>query len=191
MSCGHRQAQLIEDLLDVSRITSGNLRMQVGVIDLAAVIDVAVDSVRLAAEAKNIRLTTRFDGEASPIAGDATRLQQVLWNLLSNAIKFTPQGGHVEVAVRPAGARVVIEVRDTGEGIDPDFLPHVFERFRQGDGTATRTRGGLGLGLSIIRHLVELHGGRVRAESAGPARGSTFAVELPALPSGAVAATGS
>jgi PAS domain S-box-containing protein len=122
----HIQARLIEDILDVSRITSGKLRMQVGVIDLAAVIDAALDAVRLAAEAKSIRLVTRFDGEAAPIAGDATRLQQVLWNLLSNAIKFTPSGGQVEVAVRPSGARVVIEVRDTGEGIDADFLPHVF-----------------------------------------------------------------
>jgi len=173
------QARLIEDLLDVSRITSGNLRMQVATIDLPAVIDAALESVRLAAEAKSIRLTTRYEGTTAPISGDATRLQQILWNLLSNAIKFTPPGGAVEVAVRPAGARVVIEVRDTGEGIDPEFLPHVFERFRQADGSATRTRGGLGLGLSIVRHLVELHGGRVRAESAGRAQGSTFAVELP------------
>jgi len=178
------QLRLIEDLLDVSRITSGNLRMQVATIDLPAVIDAALESVRLAAEAKSIRLTTRYDGATAPISGDATRLQQILWNLLSNAIKFTPPGGAVEVAVRPAGARVVIEVQDTGEGIDAEFLPYVFERFRQGDGSATRARGGLGLGLSIVRHLVELHGGRVRAESAGPAQGSTFAVELPVASGG-------
>ncbi len=178
------QARLIEDLLDVSRITSGNLRMQVAAIDLPAVVDAALEAVRLAAEAKNIRLTTRYDGATVPISGDATRLQQILWNLLSNAIKFTPPGGEVEVAVRPAGTRVVIEVRDTGEGIEAQFLPHVFERFRQGDGSATRARGGLGLGLSIVRHLVELHGGRVRAESPGPAQGSTFAVELPVASGG-------
>jgi signal transduction histidine kinase/ActR/RegA family two-component response regulator len=173
------QHQLIRDLLDVSRIITGKLRLDTRQIELAPVVEAAIDSVRQAADAKNIRLGTEFDDETDLVTGDPDRLQQVVWNLLSNAIKFTPKGGNVGVRVRREGSDVCIRVSDTGQGIPPAFLPHVFERFRQADGSTTREHGGLGLGLAIVRHLVEQHGGHVLAESAGEQRGSTFTISLP------------
>jgi PAS domain S-box-containing protein len=173
------QAQLIEDLLDVSRITSGKLRLDVRPIDLQPVVEAAIGSVRPGAEAKGVRLETVLDRNAGVVSGDPDRLQQVVWNLLSNAVKFTPPGGQIQVRLQRVNSHVEIAVSDTGQGINPGFLPHVFERFRQADSSSTRTHGGLGLGLAIVRHLVELHGGRVRAESPGEGRGATFVVELP------------
>ncbi|MFI5397801.1 MAG: PAS domain S-box protein [Candidatus Binatia bacterium] len=173
------QAKLIEDLLDVSRITTGKLRLDVHPIELPQVVEAAVESVRPAAEAKGVRLEIVLDRSAGIVSGDLERLQQVVWNLLSNAIKFTSKGGRVQVRLRGVNSHVEITVSDTGQGISPQFLPHVFERFRQADCTTTRAHGGLGLGLAIVRHLVELHGGRVRAESPGEEQGATFAVELP------------
>jgi signal transduction histidine kinase len=181
------QAQLIGDLLDVSRIITGKLRLELGAVDLPRVIEAVLDTVRPAAEAKRIAVALRFDPAASAVWGDADRLQQVVWNLLSNAIKFTPPGGQVEAALRRAGDRVEIRVSDSGAGIEPGFLPYVFDRFRQADGATTRTHGGLGLGLSIARHLVELHGGTIAAESAGAGRGSAFTVTLAAQPGSAAA----
>jgi signal transduction histidine kinase/CheY-like chemotaxis protein len=179
--------QLIEDLLDVSRIVSGKLHLDVRGVDLAAVIEAAIDIVRPAVEAKGLLLESSIDPDAAAVAGDADRLQQVVWNLLSNAVKFTDSGGRVHVALRRAGPRVEIVVTDTGQGIAPAFLPHVFERFRQAEGTSTRVHGGLGLGLALVRHLVELHGGTVAAASDGPGRGATFTVSLP-MPARRVAA---
>ena len=173
------QAQLVEDILDVSRIITGKLRLHIEAVDAASVINAAIDSVQLAAESKNIQLKVTLDPSARRVAGDASRLQQVVWNLLSNAIKFTPSGGRVEVRLEREGAHAQLSVSDTGCGLQSDFLPHVFERFRQADGSSTRRHGGLGLGLSIVRHLVELHGGTVRADSPGKGCGSTFTVELP------------
>jgi signal transduction histidine kinase/ActR/RegA family two-component response regulator len=173
------QHQLIRDLLDVSRIITGKLRLDTRQLDLAPVVEAAIDSVRQAADAKNIRLGTEFDEKVDLVTGDPDRLQQVVWNLLSNAIKFTPKGGNVGVSVGREGSDVCIRVSDTGQGIPAAFLPHVFERFRQFDGSTTREQGGLGLGLAIVRHLVEQHGGRVSAESGGEQRGSTFTISLP------------
>jgi PAS domain S-box-containing protein len=173
------QAQLVEDLLDLSRITSGKLRLETRPIDLPLVLDAALDSVRPAAEAKGIRLIPLLDANASPVLGDAGRLQQVVWNLLSNAIKFTPAKGTVELILQRIGGRAEIVVSDTGIGIKPDFLPHVFERLRQADASTTRQHGGLGLGLAIARHLIEAHGGTIEARSAGENRGATFIVTLP------------
>ncbi len=173
------QAQLIEDLLDVSRVTSGKLRLDVRQIELPPVVEAAVESIRPAAEAKGIRLALVLDRNAGMVSGDAERLQQVVWNLLSNAIKFTPRGGQVQVRLQAINAHVELAVSDTGQGIAPDFLPHVFERFRQADSSSTRAHGGLGLGLAIVRHLVELHGGYVRVESPGEDKGATFIVTLP------------
>lgn len=176
---GRLQAQLIDDLLDVSRIITGQMRLDVRPVELAPVIEAAVESIRPAAEAKQIRLLRRLDPRAGPVAGDPARLQQVVWNLLANAVKFTPKGGQVEVRLERASSHVEILVADTGIGINPAFLPHVFDRFRQLDGSIKRQHGGLGLGLSIVRHLTELHGGTVRAESPGEGQGSTFIVALP------------
>jgi signal transduction histidine kinase len=173
------QAKLIEDLLDVSRIISGKMRLDVGVVDLVEVIDGAREGVRHAAEAKGIELAVLPDATIGPVSGDAGRLQQVIWNLLSNAVKFTPRGGRVTVGVDRVYSNARIQVADSGRGIDPAFLPHIFERFRQADSSTTRSEGGLGLGLAIVRHLVELHGGTVAAESAGFGQGSTFTVRLP------------
>lgn len=173
------QVQLIEDLLDVSRIVAGKLQLNARPIKLAPVIAAAAESVRPAAEVKGIRLVVELDKTAPPVAGDAERLQQVVWNLLSNAIKFTPQGGEVQVDLSRHNGTAEIVVRDTGQGIAPDFLPYIFERFRQADTSSTRTHGGLGLGLTIVRHLVELHGGAVVAESAGIGHGAVFTVRLP------------
>jgi signal transduction histidine kinase/ActR/RegA family two-component response regulator/sensor domain CHASE-containing protein len=173
------QAQLIEDLLDISRIITGKLHLEVRPVDIVTVIDSAIDAVRPAADAKSIRLQTRLEPGAGLVMGDPNRLQQVVWNLLSNAIKFTPLEGSVRVSLEPVGSYLEITVVDTGQGIAPEFLPQVFERFRQGDSSITRKHGGLGLGLAIVRHLVELHGGTVNADSAGEGKGATFKVRLP------------
>jgi len=174
-----QQARLIDDLLDASRITAGKLRLDVTVTELAPVIDSAVQSVTPAANAKEIRVITSSDPSSIPVLGDPSRLQQVVWNLLSNAIKFTPKGGRIDVRLSRAGDEAIVVVSDNGRGIRPELLPHVFERFRQGDGTLTRHSGGLGLGLSIVRHLVEAHGGTVKAESPGHDMGATFTVRMP------------
>src|SRR5205085_5619090 len=171
------QAQLIEDLLDISRIITGRLSLERRPVELAPVIETVLDSVRLAAEAKEIRLQATLD--ACVITGDAARLQQVVWNLLTNAIKFTPKSGEIAVELAHADGHAEINISDTGIGIAPDFLPFVFDRFRQADQTASRLFGGLGLGLAIVRHLVELHGGTVAVQSAGEGQGATFKVYLP------------
>ena len=173
------QSQLIDDLLDVARIVSGKLRLDMREVDPSKVIAAAMDVVRPAAEAKHISLVAMLDHAASTVSADPERLQQVIWNLLSNAIKFTPEGGHVELCSRRADAAVEIVVTDTGQGISEDFLPYVFDRFRQADVSTTRTHGGIGLGLAIVRHLIELHGGSVFAESAGIGKGATFTIRLP------------
>jgi signal transduction histidine kinase len=173
------QAKLIEDLLDVSRIISGKMRLEVGVVSLADVVEAALEGVRHAADAKVIRLEVPPAATVGPVSGDPARLQQVIWNLLSNAVKFTPRGGQVSVHVERVESQAQIQVADSGRGIDPVFLPHIFERFRQADSSTTRSDGGLGLGLAIVRHLVELHGGTVQAESDGFGHGSTFTVRLP------------
>ncbi len=176
------QSQLVEDLLDVSRIIQGKLRLKVRPVELVKVIEAAIETVRPAAEAKAIQLQTVLDPAAGLIAGDFDRLQQIVWNLLSNAIKFTPKDGHVQVGLKQTNSHVEIAIADTGEGINPDFVPYVFERFRQADSSSTRPFNGLGLGLAIVRHLVELHGGTVHAESEGEGRGATFTVKLPSIP---------
>lgn len=176
------QQQLIEDLLDVSRIITGKLRLDVRPVDSASFIEASIEAVRPAAEAKDIRLRKVMERSASSVSGDQARLQQVVWNLLSNAIKFTPRGGQVEVRLKRAHSHLEISVSDTGQGIKPEFLPFVFDRFRQADGTTTRQHGGLGLGLAIVRQLVELHGGTVEVESRGEGEGATFTVKLPLLP---------
>ena len=173
------QAQLVEDILDASRVITGSLRLTRGPVDLAAVINTATDSVRLSAEAKGIELVVVLDPAARQISGDAGRLQQMVWNLLSNAIKFTSRGGRVEIRLARTDGYARIQVTDTGEGIAPQFLPFIFDRFRQADSTITRRHGGLGLGLAIVRHLAELHEGTVHAESAGEGYGSTFMIHLP------------
>jgi signal transduction histidine kinase len=173
------QAKLIEDLLDVSRIISGKMRLDVAVVNLTEVVDAALDGVRHAADAKVIHLDFAHDAMVGPVSGDPARLQQVVWNLLSNAVKFTPRGGRVAVRVERVDSQAQIQVTDSGRGIDPAFLPHIFERFRQADSSTKRSEGGLGLGLAIVRHLVELHGGSVSAESRGFGEGSTFIVHLP------------
>jgi PAS domain S-box-containing protein len=174
------QAQIIDDILDVSRIVRGSLALAFQPVDLAAVLQHAIESLHPAAQSKGIAIHTVFETSESEVTGDPDRLQQVAWNLLSNAVKFTPRGGRVEVRLRHQGDDLRLEVADTGEGISPEFLPHVFERFRQADSSADRMHGGLGLGLAIVRHLVELHGGTVSAESPGKGRGARFTVTLPA-----------
>jgi PAS domain S-box-containing protein len=176
------QAQIIDDLLDVSRIITGKLRLDVREVDPTSFIESAIEAVRPAAEAKGVRLQKVIDTGILSIAGDPSRLQQVVWNLLSNAIKFTPKGGRVQLRLERVNSHIEIVVTDTGSGIKPDFLPHVFERFRQADQATTRQHGGLGLGLAIVRHLIELHGGTVQAESAGENLGATFTVRLPLVP---------
>ncbi len=176
----HAQLVLINDLLDVSRVISGKLRMEQKVVDVAAVVSAAVDAIRPAARGREIELAVTIAPVLLEVIGDADRLQQVVWNLASNAVKFTPRGGRVEVAVEQRMGAVQITVSDTGIGIDPAFLPFVFDRFRQGDSSTTRAQGGLGLGLAIVRHLIDLHGGSVIAESAGRNRGTRFTVTLPA-----------
>ncbi len=173
------QTQLIEDLLDMSRIVSGKIRLDVQRVDLASIVDSTIDSVRHSAEAKHIQLRKVIDPYAGHVSGDPTRLQQVFWNLLTNAIKFTPPNGKVDLLVKCVNSHVEIEVHDTGIGISREFLPAVFERFRQADASTTRSHGGLGLGLSIVKTLVELHGGMVQAKSAGQGQGASFTVRLP------------
>ncbi len=176
------QAQLVEDLLDVSSIVSGRLRLDVRPLDVTTVVRSAIESVTPAAEARQIRLTTALDPRAPRIYGDPERLQQVIWNLLSNAIKFTPKGGRVQVRVERTNSHVDIVVSDNGEGIHKSFLPHMFDRFTQQDASYTRKKGGLGLGLAITRHLVEMHGGNISAQSEGEGKGSVFTVTLPIVP---------
>ncbi len=175
------QNQLIEDLLDFSRIISGKIRLDVGRVDLDSLVEAALDVVRPAAEAKGIRLQAILDPRAGPVSGDPERLQQVLWNLLSNAIKFTPKDGRVQVRLERVNSSVEITVSDTGQGISAEFLPYVFERFRQADNTTTRQHAGLGLGLAITKHIVELHGGTVRAVSPGEGQGASFILRLPVM----------
>jgi CheY-like chemotaxis protein/two-component sensor histidine kinase len=171
--------QIVEDVLDVSRIISGKLRLDVQPVDLPPAIQNAVETVRPAADAKGVRLVTILDPRTAAISGDPERLQQILWNVLSNAVKFTERGGRVQVRLERVDSHIEINVTDTGAGIPADFLPHVFDRFRQADAGINRARGGLGLGLAITRHLVELQGGRIFAESDGPGTGATFRIELP------------
>jgi len=183
------QGRLIDDLLDVSRIISGKLTIEPRQIEIAKVVDAAAESIIPAAEVKGVNFKAILDAEAGVVSGDPDRLQQAIWNLLSNAVKFTPKDGHVELRLTRLNSQIKIAVSDDGRGIDPEFLPHVFDRFRQQDATTGRQHGGLGLGLAIVRHLVELHGGSVRVESAGEDRGATFTITLPvadahAAPSG-------
>ena len=173
--------QIVEDVLDVSRIVSGKIRLNVQSVDFPSVVRSAVDSIALAAEAKGLRVETVLDTQAGPVSGDPERLQQVLWNLLSNAVKFTNRGGKVQVRLERVNSHVEVNVSDTGVGISMEFLPHVFERFRQEDAGITRERGGLGLGLSIARQLTEMHGGTIDASSGGPGTGATFRVRLPLM----------
>jgi PAS domain S-box-containing protein len=173
------QAQIIDDLLDVSRIVTGKFALKIAPVELLSVVDSALDTVNLAVRAKPLTLTKHIAVDSAIISGDADRLRQVVTNLLTNAVKFTPAGGHVTVSVNCDGTSARIEVADTGQGIDPALLPHVFDRFWQGDSSITRTHGGLGLGLAIVKHIVDMHGGNVSADSAGPRLGATFSVELP------------
>ncbi len=175
------QARLIDDLLDVSRIIAGKLQLDRRPVDLVTVVADAVESLRRSADTEHVTLSTTLDAAAASVMGDSVRLQQVVSNLVSNALKFTPPGGRVDVRLERVASDARVTVRDTGVGIEPDVLPHVFDRFRQADSSASRRHGGLGLGLAIVRHIVELHGGRVRAESAGRGEGAAFTVELPLL----------
>jgi signal transduction histidine kinase len=172
------QAKLIDDLLVASRMAANKVRLDIETVDLRTVADAAVQTVRPAAAEKGLALTLTVEGSACPVRGDPTRLQQVLCNLLTNAVKFTPPGGKVDVALASSRGWAVLTVADTGMGIAPDFLPHVFDRFRQGP-SAAHGHGGLGLGLAIARHLVQLHGGEIAADSEGEGRGATFTVRLP------------
>jgi PAS domain S-box-containing protein len=176
------QTQLVEDLLDVSRILRGKLVLNASPVNLASTVEEALETVRLAAEAKGIQIQRVLDPNVGQVMGESARLQQVIWNLLSNAVKFTPSGGTIEIRLEHINSHAQLQVRDTGIGITREFLPYVFEYFRQEDGTTTRRFGGLGLGLAIVRHLVELHGGTVRAESLGEGLGATFTVTLPLIP---------
>ena len=173
------QAQIINDLLDMSRIISGKVQLDVQAIDLGEVINAAIEAVKLSIEAKKLRLRVTLDARAGRLRGDPNRLQQVFWNLLTNAVKFTPSGGHINVILERVNSHVEVTVEDSGMGIQPEFLGFVFDRFRQADASTTRRLGGLGLGLSIVKHLVELHGGQVRVKSAGEGQGATFIVALP------------
>ncbi len=174
-------AQIVEDVLDVSRIVSGKVRLDVQPVEVSLVVHNAVATVQPAADAKSVRLQTIIDPRVGPVSGDPDRLQQVRWNLLSNAVKFTPKKGRVQVRVERVNSHIEIVVSDTGVGIRPDFLPHVFERFRQADAGLKRATGGLGLGLSIVRHIVEMHGGSVHVASEGEGRGATFRIRLPLM----------
>jgi CheY-like chemotaxis protein/anti-sigma regulatory factor (Ser/Thr protein kinase) len=173
------QAQLIEDLLDVSRIVSGKFRLTMQEFKLGPIMMSAVDSLKLVAQTRQIALSAEFESSDITVSGDADRLQQVVWNLVSNAVKFTQAGGSVRVSLTREGNEAVIRVKDTGVGIAPEFLPYVFDRFRQADGTSTREHMGMGLGLAIVRHVVDLHGGAVAAESKGAGQGSEFIVRIP------------
>lgn len=175
------QTQLIDDLLEVSRIVSGKLHLDVRPVELSSVIEAAITVVRPAADAKSIRLTSRYEPAVGTISADSARLQQIVWNLLSNAVKFTPEGGRIDVRLEHVDGHARLTVSDSGKGISPEFLPRVFDRFRQADSSTTRDYGGLGLGLAIVRHLVELHGGTVHAESNGAGQGASFSVTFPIL----------
>jgi len=175
------QVQLIEDLLDMSRVISGKLHLDMQTIDPVLPIVAAIETVMPAAAAKGVRIIKSLDSTAGPVAGDAGRLQQVVWNLLFNSVKFTPKGGRIQVLLKRADSHIEITVADTGKGIDPAFLPHIFERFRQADASTTRQQGGLGLGLAIAKQLIEMHGGTISAASQGPNKGSTFTVLLPVV----------
>jgi signal transduction histidine kinase/ActR/RegA family two-component response regulator len=174
-------AQIVEDVLDISRIISGKIRLNVQAVDFPQIVQNAVDAVTPAADAKGVRLQTAIDPQATPVSGDSERLQQVFWNLLSNAVKFTGRGGKVQTRLQRVDSHVEVSIVDTGVGIAPDFLPHVFERFRQADASITRQRGGLGLGLSIARQLTEMHGGTIEAASSGVGQGATFTVTFPLM----------
>jgi len=182
------QVQLVEDLLDVSRIVSGRLRLEMAAVLPGQFIEPAAESVRVAADAKEVALELDLDPTIGPVLGDAARLQQVAWNLLTNAVKFTPRGGRVRVTSRRVGPSVELRFCDTGRGVSPEFLPYMFDRFRQADGSSTRAQGGLGLGLAIVKHLVELHGGTIEAHSDGEGCGSEFIVRLPVPEGGLLAA---
>jgi PAS domain S-box-containing protein len=173
--------QIVEDVLDISRIVSGKIRLNVQPVDLPHTLQQAIDAVTVAADARGIRLEAVLDPDAGPVSGDPERLQQVFWNLLSNAVKFTNRGGRVQVRLQRIDSHIEISVADTGIGIPPEFLPHVFERFRQADASIARERGGLGLGLAIARQLAEMHGGSIEAASGGPGQGATFTVRLPLM----------
>jgi signal transduction histidine kinase len=179
------QLRLVEDLLDVSRIISGKMKLEVSLVDLGAVVATALDNLQSVAVPKHISIESFVDPRVGPVSGDAARLQQVVWNLLSNAVKFTPKHGRVTLRLTTVDSSAQIEVTDTGIGIDTAMLPQIFERFRQVDSSSTRAEGGLGLGLALVRHFVELHGGTVEARSEGLGKGSTFIVRLPLLPAGA------
>jgi signal transduction histidine kinase len=188
VSSAKAQAQLIDDLLDVARIVTGKLRVEPRPIDMGEVLQAAVEALRPAIDAKGIRLHVDMRSAAHAIIGDPNRLQQVVWNLVSNAVKFTPAGGVVRVRFQTNQHQALLAVSDTGQGIGAEFLPYVFDRFRQAEGSSTRAQGGLGLGLAIVRHLVEMHGGMVQVESPGIGKGATFTVVLPrALPDTAAA----
>jgi CheY-like chemotaxis protein/two-component sensor histidine kinase len=176
------QMRLVEDLLDMARIISGKLRLKIDTVTLGDVAKAAVDVVAPGAAAKHVTIRTVFAPDLPMVSGDSERLQQVIWNLLSNALKFTEAGGQIDLEIARVGANVRLSVRDNGAGIAPDFLPYVFDRFRQADASASRRHGGLGLGLSLVRQIVELHGGSVGVESAGARQGSLFWVSLPAVP---------
>ena len=171
--------QIIEELLELSSMSAGNLRLNIAPVDVRDLIGGAVETIRPAADAKSIALQVSIDGAVRQLTGDAARLRQVLWNLLANAVKFTPAGGRIDVTAREGPADLEIMVKDSGSGIEQSFLPHVFEPFRRGESLSARTVGGLGLGLAIVRHLVEAHGGTVTADSDGPGSGSLFAVRMP------------
>jgi signal transduction histidine kinase len=173
------QAKIVEDLLDVSRILSGKLHLNWELVEMESVVATAIDTIRPASETKGVLIETRLGPIRNLVRGDAGRLQQVVWNLLANSVKFTPKGGHITITLDESGGFAELRVTDTGAGIGADFLPHVFDRFRQEDGSRTRMHGGLGLGLAIVRHLVESHGGSVHALSSGDGQGSTFVVRLP------------
>ncbi len=173
------QSQLIEDLLDMSRIEAGKIKLDMRQVDLPAVVAAGIESIRPAADAKQIRLTSAFSNVFGTVIGDRDRLLQVIWNVLTNAIKFTPKKGRIHTVIKRVDSHVEISVSDTGQGIPPEFLPHVFDRFRQADSATTRRHAGLGLGLSIVKHLTELHGGAVRVSSGGPGQGATFILCLP------------
>jgi CheY-like chemotaxis protein len=173
------QAQIIEDILDISRIITGKLRLDVQLIQPSKVIEAAIDTLLHAADVKNVRLQMLIDPQAGPVSGDPDRLQQIIWNLVSNAVKFTPKGGRVQVRLERINSHIEIAVSDTGQGIEPEFLTQVFDRFRQADSSTARNPGGLGLGLAIVKQLVEMHGGDIKAESPGEGKGATFTVSLP------------
>ena len=173
--------QIVEDVLDISRIVSGKIRLNVQPVEFPDIVRRAVDAITPAADAKGVRIEMVLDPAAAPISGDPERLQQVMWNLLSNAVKFTNRGGRVQVRLERVNSHVEVAVSDTGIGISPEFLPHVFERFRQADAGISRERGGLGLGLSIARQLTEMHGGTIDVSSGGVNQGATFRVKIPVM----------